>query len=73
MFDWLLWFTRLENAKIVALILFFGAFCAILIYVFTDAKRARRLESYKNIPFLDERTETDSHSRQVTDDERKND
>ena len=70
MFDWLLWFTRLENSKIVALVLFFVTFCAILVYVYTGKRRAERLESYKNIPFQDEPAETDSHSRKVMDDER---
>ncbi|HHW75493.1 MAG TPA: cbb3-type cytochrome c oxidase subunit 3 [Xanthomonadaceae bacterium] len=54
MFDWLLWFTHMENSKPLALLLFFGAFCGILIYVFTGKRRARRLESYKYIPFDDE-------------------
>jgi cbb3-type cytochrome oxidase subunit 3 len=54
MFDWLLWFTHLENSKPLALVLFFGAFCGILIYVFTGKNRAKRLESYKRIPFDEE-------------------
>jgi len=49
--DWFLWFTRFENSKIVALLLFFVTFCGILIYTFTGKKRTRRLESYKYIPF----------------------
>ena len=54
MFDWLMWFTRMDNSKPLALILFFGAFCGVLIYVFADKRRAQRLESYKNIPFDDD-------------------
>ena len=54
MFDWLLWFTSMEHSKPLALVLFFGAFCGILIYVFTGKKRAKRLESYKYIPFDEE-------------------
>jgi cbb3-type cytochrome oxidase subunit 3 len=54
MFDWLTWFTHMENTKPLALVLFFAAFCGILIYVFTGRQRARRLESYKYIPFQDE-------------------
>ena len=73
MFDWLVWFTRMENAKIVALILFFTTFCGILIYVFTGKKRAKRLESYKYIPFQDDSTETDTQTRKVTDNERSDD
>ena len=54
MFDWLLWFTSMEHSKPLALVLFFGAFCGILIYVFTGKNRTKRLESYKHIPFDDE-------------------
>ncbi len=73
MFDWLVWFTRMENAKIVALLLFFSTFCGILIYVFTGQKRAKRLESYKYIPFQDDSTKTDTQTRKVTDNERSDD
>lgn len=52
--DWLLWFTRLENSKIVALLIFFFTFCAILMYVYTGKKRTRRLESYKYMPFQED-------------------
>jgi cbb3-type cytochrome oxidase subunit 3 len=72
MFDWLLWFTRMENSKVFALVLFFTTFCGILIYVFTDKQRSKRLESYRFIPFQDEPAETDSHSRKVMDNERDN-
>jgi len=51
MLDWLTWFTQMENSKPLALLIFFGAFCGILIYVLTGKQRARRLESYKYIPF----------------------
>jgi len=76
MFDWLLWFTRMENSKPLALVLFFAAFCGILIYLFTGKQRARRLESYKYIPFDDEPPQPDnspsghqSQSRKVMDNE----
>lgn len=52
--DWLYWFTRLENSKPLALLIFFITFCAIVIYVYGSKKRSKRLESYKNMPFLDE-------------------
>ena len=68
MFDWLVWFTRMENSKPVALVLFFTAFCAIALYVFTGKQRARRLESYKYIPFQDEADKPDAF-RKGTDDE----
>lgn len=54
MFDWLSWFTRLDNSKIFSLVLFFGTFCGIVIYVFGSRRRGRRLESYKHIPFQDD-------------------
>lgn len=54
MFDWLMWFTRMENSKPLALMLFFSAFCGVLFYVFAGKRRAERLESYKYIPFLDD-------------------
>ena len=46
-------------------IIFFVVFVGILLYVFTGKKRSKRLESYKNIPFLedegsDERKDKDS-------------
>ena len=66
MFDWLLWFTRMENSKVLAVVLFFTTYCAILFYVFTGRRRAKRLESYKYIPFLDEPANDGSHSRMVT-------
>ena len=84
MFDWLQWFTHMENSKPLALVLFFGAFCGVLIYVFTGKKRAQRLESYKYIPFDEgemgrtepdaatrdhERTRTEAQSRKVMDNE----
>jgi cbb3-type cytochrome oxidase subunit 3 len=52
--EWLLWFTRLENSKIVALVIFFVTFCAILIYLYADRKRSERLESYRHIPLNDD-------------------
>ena len=44
----------MENTKPLALVIFFVTFVAILVYVFTGKKRGQRLESYKNIPFLDD-------------------
>lgn len=54
MSEWWMWFTRMENAKPLALVLFFSVFCGILIYVFMGKARSQRLESYKYIPFLDD-------------------
>ena len=52
--EWLMWFTQFENTKPLALVIFFTVFCGILLYVFGSKKRGDRLESYKNMPFLDE-------------------
>lgn len=60
MFDWLMWFTHMENSKPLALAIFLGAFCGILIYVLTGKQRARRLESYKYMPFDEEPQSSDS-------------
>ncbi|VAW96339.1 hypothetical protein MNBD_GAMMA23-1745 [hydrothermal vent metagenome] len=49
--DFFNWFTHLENTKPFALVLFFVTFVGIIIYVYSNKKRKRRLESYKNIPF----------------------
>lgn len=54
MADFFQWLGRLENSKIVALLIFFVTFCAILLYVLTGKKRRERLESYKYIPFADD-------------------
>ena len=50
----LMWFTQFENTKPVALVIFFTVFCGILFYVFGSRARGARLESYKDIPLLDE-------------------
>ena len=56
--EWLHWFSRDENTKPLALLIFFIIFCLILIYVFGSKKRGERLESHKDIPFLDEDSDT---------------
>ncbi len=47
------WLGNMENSKPLALILFFSAFVGIILYVYTG-KRRKRLESYKDIPFMDD-------------------
>jgi len=54
MFEWLSWFTRMENTKPLVLVLFSVTFVLILLYVFTNRNRSKRLESYKNIPFQED-------------------
>ncbi|MCL7745335.1 cbb3-type cytochrome c oxidase subunit 3 [Guyparkeria hydrothermalis] len=61
----------MENSKPLALILFFSAFVGIIVYVYTGKKRKQRLESYKDIPFLDddELDPTQQKKQQVNNDE----
>lgn len=56
--EWLQWFSRPENTKPLALIIFFVTFIGILIYVYGSKKRGERLESYRDIPFRDEQART---------------
>lgn len=51
MFEWL---SHMENTKPLALVIFFVTFVGIIVWVFSGKKRGERLESYKNIPFLDD-------------------
>ncbi len=53
--EWLMWFSRPENTKPLALIIFFVTFIGIVIYVYGSKKRSRQLESYRDIPFLDDK------------------
>ena len=68
--EWLLWFTRMENSKIVALLLFFFTFCGILIYVYTGKKRSERLESYKYMPLMDDEEDLNADNGEEENDER---
>jgi cbb3-type cytochrome oxidase subunit 3 len=52
--EWLSWFSHPENTKPLALIIFFVTFIGILVYVYGSRKRGQKLESYRDIPFLDE-------------------
>nr|WP_274520308.1 cbb3-type cytochrome c oxidase subunit 3 [Ectothiorhodospira sp. 9100] len=51
------------NSKIVALLLFFGTFVGIIIYLFSSRSRSERLESYRYIPFDDEKSEARDEDR----------
>ena len=48
------WFMILSNAKIVSMFILMTTFIAIVIYVYGSKKRSKRLEEYRNIPFLDD-------------------
>jgi len=51
------WLSHPENTKPLGLIIFFVTFLGILWFVFGSKKRGQKLESYKDIPFLDEESE----------------
>ncbi|TSA48995.1 MAG: CcoQ/FixQ family Cbb3-type cytochrome c oxidase assembly chaperone [Nitrosomonadales bacterium] len=52
--EWLLWFTKFENTKPLSLVIFFTVFCLILYYLYGNRQRGQQLETFKNIPFLDD-------------------
>ncbi|NIR59085.1 MAG: cbb3-type cytochrome c oxidase subunit 3 [Gammaproteobacteria bacterium] len=68
--DFLDWIADPGNSKQVALVLFFGVFVGIVLYVYTGKRRTRRLESYKHIPFDDETEETRDRREAKRDDDR---
>lgn len=54
------WLADPANAKSLALVIFFVTFVAIVLWVYGSKRRSKKLESYKNIPFLDEESEKPS-------------
>ena len=52
--DWILWFTKFENTKPLALVIFFAVFCLVVFYLYGNKNRSEKLESYKNIPLQDD-------------------
>jgi cbb3-type cytochrome oxidase subunit 3 len=52
--EWLMWFSKPENTKPLALIIFFVIFIGIVIYAYGSKTRSEKLESYRDIPFLDD-------------------
>ncbi len=65
------WLGDMENSKPLALVLFFVTFVGIVVYVYSGKKRKQRLESYKDIPFLDDDELDPTHQKkqQVNNDE----
>jgi len=55
MIDWL---SNPSNTKPLALLIFFVTFVAIVLWVYGSKKRGEKLEEYKNIPFLDDDSDT---------------
>ena len=54
MSDIWMWLGNLTNSKITALLIFFTSFVVIVLYVYSGKQRKTRLESYKDIPFVDD-------------------
>ena len=54
MFEWLSWFTDMQNTKPLALVLFFTTFIGIIAYVYIGKKRSKRFEEHRFIPFMDD-------------------
>ena len=50
-FNWLL---VMPNNKSLTLVILVVTFVAIIIYVYGSKQRSDRLETYRNIPFLDD-------------------
>ena len=48
------WFMVMSNNKSFTLVVFVITFIAIIAYVYGSKKRSERLETYRNIPFLDD-------------------
>ena len=71
MFDWLSWFTHMENTKPFVLVIFSITFVLILVYVFSNKDRSKRFESYKNIPFQENETSEnkDGQSKDIKDEQ----
>ncbi|WP_407275698.1 cbb3-type cytochrome oxidase subunit 3 [Halothiobacillus sp. DCM-1] len=63
-FDWI---GRPEIAKPIELVLLFSIFIIVVFYAYASRKRSKRLESYKDIPFLDDHDHipTDAKNKQV--------
>jgi cbb3-type cytochrome oxidase subunit 3 len=65
--DWINWFSRPENTKPLALLIFFVTFVGILLYVYGSKKRSKRLESYKDIPFQDDDPDNNPDNKDLSD------
>jgi cbb3-type cytochrome oxidase subunit 3 len=52
--EWLLWFSKPEHTKPLALVIFLVTFIGIVLYVYGNRQRGERLESYRDMPFQDE-------------------
>lgn len=60
--DFIDWFTHMENTKPLALVMLFVTFVGIIVYVYSNRKRSKRLETYKFIPLDDEDNASQQHT-----------
>ena len=51
------WLSIPGNGKALGLVIFFLTFAGIVLWVYGSKKRSQKLESHKNIPFLDDESE----------------
>jgi cbb3-type cytochrome oxidase subunit 3 len=54
----LLWFSKPEHTKPLALIIFLLTFVGIVFYVYGNRGRGERLEAWRYLPFLDDESLT---------------
>lgn len=61
--EFLEWFTHMEHTKPLSLVLLFVTFVGIVVYVYSNRNRGKRLENYKYIPLDDDViTSEDQHT-----------
>jgi len=56
------WIAEHEQNKFILMLLLFGTYIGIVVYLFINKRRGERLESYKHIPLDDEGVEENSSS-----------
>ena len=61
LFDWL---SRPGVAGLVILFALFPLFILIVLYIYSGSKRKDRLESYRDIPFLDDEDQAGAETKQ---------
>jgi cbb3-type cytochrome oxidase subunit 3 len=53
----------LAQGRTILLLMLIGLSIGILIYLFGNRKRGQRIESYRNIPFVDERRDKPGNNK----------
>lgn len=52
--DWVLWLSRPENGKPISLVIFVVVFFLVLVYIFGNRSRSKRLEAFGKLPLDDD-------------------